>query len=392
MTVTLTGTGSTAQGTGVGTFSTGATAGGRAQAVSIGTVQYTSGNELWAAVSAAFTTSVVGTYQRIGLYNATDGFSFGYSGITFGLWTRYNTTDTFIAQTLWNIDTLSGLASSKFTSSGVGVALVPTNLNIYRIRFGWLGVSNAIFEVMSPDGNWVAVHNARFANSQTTVSVTNPNMPITVDVFNNASATNLTITSGCLVAGTSGAPGTYTAANGLQAQQVVNLENQRPTYSIGVQNFAIASGATDVFILNGSATKTIRITHIEFSMTTTTAVVIPVSLVKRSTANTGGTTGSAVVGVHDSNDAASTATNLFYATNAATLGTIVGTLYRARKYFSEVATPTSEAQTCDWSFGQNGDKPIVLRGTAQGLAINLNGTAFAGGTMTITCTWTEDNN
>jgi hypothetical protein len=179
---------------------------------------------------------------------------------------------------------------------------------------------------------------------------------------------------------------------GTPALLVENSENTRATYSIGVSNFAIASGATDVTILNGSATKTVRVTRILFSMTTTTAAVVPVIIIKRSTANAGGTTGIAAITPHDSNNAAATAGNLFYAANATTLGTTVGTMIRAAKYFSEVATPTSPAEVLEWTFGQNGEQPPTLRGTAQGLAINLNGTTIAGATMTCIITWTEDSN
>jgi hypothetical protein len=182
--------------------------------------------------------------------------------------------------------------------------------------------------------------------------------------------------------------------NGVESLLVQNNENLRQTYSIGVGGStfpAIAGAPTDVFILNGSATKTVRIINIQFSMTATTAVLVPVQLIKRSTVNgASASSGSATATPHDSNNAAATATNIFYVANPSTLGTQVGSIIRDASYLATTAT-TDQQQVLSWSFGQDGGQPIVLRGTVQGLAINLNGVTIAGGKINITVTWTEDN-
>jgi hypothetical protein len=208
VTSTLNGTG-TVSGptTGSCTFGTGTGTTGRSLGVSFTSVVYSPHEEIYAAFTAAFTAGVAGTYQRIGLYNTTDGFSFGYNGTTFGLWLRFNSVDTFIAQSSWNVDTLSGGATSKFARADSPEALAPTDINLYRVRFGWLGIAPVVFEVLSADGNFVTVHIARFPNSQATVSVTTPYLPIMVDVNNNATGTtNLVLTTGCWVAGASTCP------------------------------------------------------------------------------------------------------------------------------------------------------------------------------------------
>jgi hypothetical protein len=66
-------------------------------------------------------------------------------------------------------------------------------------------------------------------------------------------------------------------------------------------------------------------------------------------------------------------------------------MIRSASYFSSTASATGAQQVLSWSFGQDGGQPIVLRGTAQGLAINLNGTTIAGGKIDVSVTWTEDN-
>ena len=182
--------------------------------------------------------------------------------------------------------------------------------------------------------------------------------------------------------------------NGVESLLVYNNENLRQTYSVGVGGntfLTIAAAPTDVFILNGSNTKTVRIINIQYSMTATTAVLVPVQLIKRSTANgASASSGSASTTPHDSNNAAATATNVFYAANPSTLGAQVGSIIRDASYLATTAT-TNQQQVLSWSFGQDGGQPIVLRGTAEGLAINLNGVTIAGGKINITVTWTEDN-
>jgi hypothetical protein len=208
VTVTTSGTGTTSgPNNGQGSFSTGSGATAQATGVTTNSVAYSPHQELFAAFTAAYTSpSAASSYQRFGLYNATDGFAFGYNGLNFGLWTRFNTTDTFTAQTSWNGDTCQGGGTSKFQRAGSPEALAPNLINLYRVRFGWLGIAPVVFEILSPDGEWVTVHTVRYPNQGVSVSLTNPNLPMTVDVSKTASdGAILTITTGCWVAGTSAA-------------------------------------------------------------------------------------------------------------------------------------------------------------------------------------------
>jgi hypothetical protein len=253
ITVTTTGSATATQGTGTGIFATGATSSSEVKGVTAATVAYSPHYELFAAFTAAFTAGVAGTYQRIGLYNTTDGFSFGYNGTAFGLWSRYNSVDTFVAQTSWNIDKLAGSVSSKFTSLGVPQTLVQADINLYRIRFGWLGISPIVYEVMAPDGNWVVVHTILLPNSQTTVSVTNPNLPMTIDVNNQAVATALTVTCGCWVAG-SDAPAAVkpasTAAVAADASMVVALSPNSLLAEAGVTSLGTTTSIAATLLNN----------------------------------------------------------------------------------------------------------------------------------------------
>ena len=208
-----------------------------------------------------------------------------------------------------------------------------------------------------------------------------------------------TVGNPVLVAGSDGTNAqtlrTGPVANSIQSLQIQNAENERPTYAVDLSNYGPLAGApTDVFTIYGSATKTIRVTRVTITLTATTAVTVPIQLIKRSTTNTGGTAGVAVATPYDSNNAAATATATAYTGNPTALGTVVGTAVRAARYFAEITATvsTSPAQMIDWEFGLNNCQPIVLRGTTQGLCVNLGGTTIAGGRIDVTIEWTEDSN
>lgn len=147
------------------------------------------------------------------------------------------------------------------------------------------------------------------------------------------------------------------------------------------------AAATDVFIINGSATKTIRVLNITFTMTTTagSGATLNIALVKRSTANSGGTFTSLNLVPHDSANSASTATVLSYTANP-TVGTLVGAI-RAFRYSVQTANTVI---VCDWDFGVRPSQALILRGVAQGFAINLNGGSFTGGVASIDVEFTEE--
>jgi hypothetical protein len=159
------------------------------------------------------------------------------------------------------------------------------------------------------------------------------------------------------------------------------------TYTASATAIAPAALASDVFTITGSATKTINITQIDLNGVQTTAGQAVVLLIKRSTADTGGT--STVVGKIplDSLSAASTATVLAYTANP-TVGIATGTLISTRMFLPG-ATTASDAQGVAISFGGLGGQQLTLRGTSQVLAVNLNGTTLTGGSLNINIEYLE---
>lgn len=151
-----------------------------------------------------------------------------------------------------------------------------------------------------------------------------------------------------------------------------------PTYASnsGATSFTVAASTTDFLTLFGSASKTIEILKV---------FVIPTNsgagnywdhafLIKRTAVNTGGTSAAQVITKLDSTDPTATATPLQYTANPSGLG--AGTVIHQTRishmpfsyYFVDSNGPMGIIFDSD-KFG----KPIILRGVAEGLAVNYNG-------------------
>lgn len=166
------------------------------------------------------------------------------------------------------------------------------------------------------------------------------------------------------------------------------VDGIKTSYSASVVGLVSVATATDIFTITGSATKTIRITRLEFSGTTTSGsgLGVNLSLIKRSTANSAGTSSASTVVPHDSSNAAATATVLSYTANP-TLGTTVGAVRTERYGF---VTSGGSVTPLVWNFGDRPSQSIVLRGTSQVLAINLNSTSVTGPSISVSVEWTEE--
>lgn len=166
-------------------------------------------------------------------------------------------------------------------------------------------------------------------------------------------------------------------------------DNSRATYSASIVGLVAANTATDVFTIYGSATKTVRITKLVLSGQQTTGGIVTVQVIKRSAANTAGTSSSPAGTPHDSADAAATATVRAYTVNPTGLGAAVGSPLRAEKIFVP-ATTSLFAQNLVIDFAARNVKPWTLRGTSEGVCLNLNGTTWTGNTLNCYVEWVEE--
>lgn len=176
------------------------------------------------------------------------------------------------------------------------------------------------------------------------------------------------------------APGVFCLSDGWKATYVYSAQTGTPVAT-----------ATDVVVLRGSATKTIRVTRIELSGQATAATEIILLLKKHTIANTGGTSSTPVPTKYDSNDGTATATVLLYTANPTVDAS--ATIFRVVRLTLAVA-PAATANLNDRYLLDLGARPaeaLVLRGVAQELAVNLNGVAVpAGENLDVTIEWTEE--
>jgi hypothetical protein len=165
-------------------------------------------------------------------------------------------------------------------------------------------------------------------------------------------------------------------------------DSSRQTYSAGIASYAIAGLTTDFCTITGSATKTIKVKEASIE-TTGGGLIDNVLLLKRSTANTGGTSTTLTDVAHDSTNSAGTAIVRAYTANPTALGTLVGNI-RGIKTNSPLTTSSTDPQSLDFKFGDNTEQAIVLRGTGEVLAFNLAGMTITSGNAACFFEWTEE--
>ncbi len=179
-----------------------------------------------------------------------------------------------------------------------------------------------------------------------------------------------------------------TDSNGRLIVTNAPIDGSKATYSAAFTGSVAANTPTDVFTITGSATKTIRVIRVILSGYQNAASTRDILLIKRSTANSGGTSTSAFAVPHDSSNAAGTATVLAYTVNPS-LGVTVGTI-RSRKIALLANNNASATDPTVWEFGDGPEQAIVLRGTGQVLAINLNGVTSSNNSFNAVFEWTEE--
>jgi hypothetical protein len=165
-------------------------------------------------------------------------------------------------------------------------------------------------------------------------------------------------------------------------------EPYRASYSGFISNFVPAATPTDIFAIRCSGARLIRLKSLVLTGTATAASNIIVSLVKRSTLNTGGTPTAVVPVQADTGDDATTATIETYAANP-TLGNLIGIMHGSRLNLAPAANGSIDRVAMQYSWLN--EKPPLLVAATEQLAINLGGAAWpAGGALDIDFVFTEE--
>ena len=204
LTITKTNGGDASTANGQAVFETSTNTSGEIKAITTRTTTYHPHSESYAAFTAIFTTGIANSFQRIGLYDDNNGFFLGYEGTSFGVTKRSGASDTFVAQTAFNMDKLDGSSTSNYTRNGTPEAINFTKDNLFRVRYGWLGAAPIYYEVLNPDGEWVTFHIIKHPNSASVPTIQEPNQPLRLHIKKTtAGTTNLVMNTACWAAGSS---------------------------------------------------------------------------------------------------------------------------------------------------------------------------------------------
>jgi hypothetical protein len=154
----------------------------------------------------------------------------------------------------------------------------------------------------------------------------------------------------------------------------------------------LADVAIPFFVIQGSASATVKIRHIKITWACTTGNAAPnVIRLRRYTVISGGTPAAVTPVPDDTTNPSATAVVSQY-----TVLPTTGTPYNAGATSSEYMQWITNAAglvgpvAVQWEFGVNGCQPIVLRGTSEFAGIEISAVAAGGPLMTVRVSWTEE--
>lgn len=160
------------------------------------------------------------------------------------------------------------------------------------------------------------------------------------------------------------------------------------------------ASATDVVCIAGSSTKTIRLMSIKISGTATTAINLPLTVLRRTLADTAGTAGTTTANPANTISARDTGTALATAATATLISyTAVPTINDTSPTYIDSAyanfgTSATNAPGAFFDFAKDTENQLqmpTVRGAAQQICLNFNATSIgAAGTTTGSITWTEE--
>lgn len=184
-TVTTGGTisaGTVSQDSSMAVLSTGSASASTAQIKSKKILKYSPGQGGQVRFTTIFGSGTTGNIQIAGIGDEDDGFFYGYSGQTFGIFKRRNQVDEFIAQTDWNVDKMDGQGGLTNPSN---MLLNQQAGNVYQISYQWLGFGSITYYIENDStGSFVPVHQIKYANNNTQPSIFNPALPIIFETKN----------------------------------------------------------------------------------------------------------------------------------------------------------------------------------------------------------------
>lgn len=156
-------------------------------------MKYRPGQGAMARFTAMFTTGAADSkqYAGAGTANLTNGFFFGYDGTSFGICHINDGSETWIPRTSWNVDTCDG---GNDAANKSGINLDATKINVYQIKYQYLGAGNIYFYVENPlSGQFTLVHQIQYAGAFTVPSLSQPSLSLVWHAANTTNATTIAV-------------------------------------------------------------------------------------------------------------------------------------------------------------------------------------------------------
>ena len=150
--------------------------------------------------------------------------------------------------------------------------------------------------------------------------------------------------------------------------------------------------------LAGSATKTVTLQQIRLSGTAATLVTLPITLVRRAAANTGGTAATTTanpannISKRDTTNGTASAVPIAYSANP-TITDSSPTYLDSAALTLPVTTAGVATVPLDFDYRLSNvglQQAVVLRGIAQQVCLNFNAVSVTSGVLSGTLVWTEE--
>lgn len=289
----------------------------------------------------------------------------------------------FLTGTLQNAATASGNGAT-LNVSGTADAVITVNCSV-----ACTGGTMVNFEATQDGTNWSAVNAIKAGTNIVSTYVLNQNTTPTNWEFPIAGYAAIRARISGYSAGT--VTVTATAVSIPYTPQTIIAgsmpANGQTTYAASKVGLAPAASPTDIAVLSGNATNVVTPIYVSVSCTQTTSGIIDIQLLIRTTADSAGTsTGSPTTFPMDQNNLAAVSSVLTYTANP-TVNDGTTRVIDSQKIAALAPATASPNDIYIWkpTMGQS----VILRGTAQQLAVNLNGVSLSGGSCDVTFRWIE---
>ena len=164
-----------------------------------------------------------------------------------------------------------------------------------------------------------------------------------------------------------------------------NNEGRKGSFRATATGIAVSANGA-MFSLQGSATKTIRVSRVYFNGVLTTGAQVQVT-VSRTTAAVTGASGTAAITPAKLDSGNSAATGAANSYTASTLGTGAVTLAQARAFIAPASALSTGVEIL---FGGRNTQSAVIRGAAEFLQISVSTGAYTGAAFDIDVEFTEE--